>query len=89
MKAEIVSIGDEMTTGQRLDTNSQWLSTQLADLGVTTVRHTTIADDLELNVDLFRRAAERADFVISTGGLGPTLDDLTREAAGASIQLAA
>jgi nicotinamide-nucleotide amidase len=80
VKAEIISIGDEMTNGQRLDTNSRWLSQQLADLGVTTLRHTTVADDLEANIELFKSAAQRADVVISTGGLGPTLDDLTREA---------
>ncbi|MCC6510327.1 MAG: CinA family nicotinamide mononucleotide deamidase-related protein [Pirellulaceae bacterium] len=85
MKAEIVSIGDEMTSGQRLDTNSRWLSQQLADLGVTTTRHTTIADDLEENIEVFASAAQRADLVIATGGLGPTLDDLTRYALAAAF----
>ena len=80
MKAEIISIGDEMTNGQRLDTNSRWLSQQLADLGVITTRHTTVSDDLVENVDVFASAAKRADLVILTGGLGPTKDDLTREA---------
>ncbi len=86
MRAEIVSIGDEMTSGQRLDTNSRWLSQQLADLGVVTVRHTTIADDLQANIDVFATAASRAEIVISTGGLGPTLDDLTRDALSAAFQ---
>ena len=85
MKAEIISIGDEMTSGQRLDTNSRWLSQQLADLGVTTIRHTTIADDLDANIDVFATAAQRADVIISTGGLGPTLDDLTRDALSAAF----
>ncbi len=85
MKAEIISIGDEMTSGQRLDTNSRWLSQQLADLGVTTIRHTTIADDLDVNIDVFASAARRADIIISTGGLGPTLDDLTRDALSAAF----
>jgi nicotinamide-nucleotide amidase len=77
--AEVISIGDELTTGQRLDTNSQWVSQRLGELGVTTVYHTTVADDLAANLLVFRNAAERADIVIATGGLGPTADDLTRE----------
>ena len=80
MRAEIISIGDELTSGQRLDTNSQWLSTQLADLGVSTIFHTTVGDSLSDNIDAFRTAARRVALVVSTGGLGPTADDLTREA---------
>ena len=80
MKAEVISIGDEMTNGQRLDTNSRWLSQQLAELGVSCLRHTTVGDDLAANVDVFADAAKRADLVLATGGLGPTLDDLTRDA---------
>lgn len=79
LTAEVVSIGDEMTTGQRLDTNSQWLSQQLESLGIRVLYHTTVADEYLANQEVFRRAIERADFVIATGGLGPTLDDLTRE----------
>ncbi len=79
MKAEIVSIGTEITTGQNLDTNCQWLSRRLAEIGIPVGFHTTIADDLADNIACFRIAAGRADLVISTGGLGPTLDDLTRE----------
>jgi len=80
MRAEIISIGDEMTSGQRLDTNSQWLSQKLSDLGVQTLFHTTVGDDLDSNVDVFRIAAKRANIVICSGGLGPTADDLTRDA---------
>lgn len=80
MEAEVISVGDELTSGQRLDTNSQWLSQRLGELGVRTVRHTTVGDNLEINVDAFRQAAGRSRFVVITGGLGPTLDDLTREA---------
>lgn len=79
MKAEIISIGTELTTGQNLDTNSQWLSLRLAEIGIPVQWHTTIADDFDDNVAAFRIAAGRADLVIATGGLGPTLDDLTRE----------
>lgn len=80
MRAEIISIGDELTSGQRLDTNSQWLSERLGEIGIPVMFHTTVADDLEANVRVFREAADRADIVVATGGLGPTADDLTREA---------
>ena len=79
-KAEILSIGSELTSGQNLDTNSQWLSLRLAEMGIAVGWHTTIADDLTDNVDAIRIATQRAPLVIITGGLGPTLDDLTREA---------
>ena len=80
MNAEILAIGDEITGGQLLDTNSQWLSQRLGELGVRVLYHSTVGDELQPCVEVFRRAIERADLVISTGGLGPTADDLTREA---------
>jgi competence/damage-inducible protein CinA-like protein len=83
MKAEIVSIGSELTSGQNLDTNSQWLSRRLAEVGIPVGFHTTVADDLEDNIAVFRTATERADLLLVTGGLGPTQDDLTREALAA------
>src|SRR6267142_742574 len=79
MIAEIISIGSELTSGQNLDTNSQWLSRRLAEIGIPVGWHTTIADDLDINVEAFRIASRRAGLVLATGGLGPTLDDLTRE----------
>jgi nicotinamide-nucleotide amidase len=90
MKAEIISIGTELTTGQNLDTNSQWLSLRLAEIGIGVHWHTTIADNLDENIAAFRIAVERADLVIATGGLGPTLDDLTREVVAkvAGVELA-
>lgn len=78
MKVEIISIGDEMTTGQRLDTNSQWLSQRCCELGLHVAFHTTVGDDAADNVAVFSSALQRADLVIATGGLGPTADDLTR-----------
>ncbi|MCI0334979.1 MAG: CinA family nicotinamide mononucleotide deamidase-related protein [Planctomycetes bacterium] len=89
MRAEIIAIGDELTSGQRLDTNTQWLSERLGELGVTVAFHTTVGDDLETNVAAFRTAFDRADIVVSTGGLGPTADDLTRDAlaAAAGVEL--
>jgi len=79
MRAEVIAIGDELTTGARLDTNSQWLSAELAVLGIPVVFHTTATDTLEAGVEAFRTAAGRADVVVATGGLGPTADDLTRD----------
>jgi nicotinamide-nucleotide amidase len=91
MNAEIVAIGTELTSGQKLDTNSQWLSLQLADLGITAKFHTTVADDLPAMVQVLRHAVQRADVVLITGGIGPTLDDLTRQAmadlAGVPLEL--
>lgn len=84
MRAEIIAIGDELSTGQRLDTNSQWLAERLTELGVDVMFHTTVGDDLAANVAVFRAAIERAEVVVATGGLGPTADDLTREAIAAA-----
>jgi nicotinamide-nucleotide amidase len=78
LKVEIISIGDEMTTGQRLDTNSQWLSQRCCELGLNVAFHTTVGDDAADNVAVFANALQRVDLVIATGGLGPTADDLTR-----------
>jgi len=79
MHAEVIAIGDELVTGQRLDTNSRWLSAELAVLGIPVTFHTTAADTLEAGVEAFRIATGRADIVLATGGLGPTADDLTRD----------
>jgi nicotinamide-nucleotide amidase len=87
LRAEIISIGDELTSGQRLDTNSKWLSERLGDLGVKPAFHTTVGDSMTDNIDAFRNAARRADIVISSGGLGPTADDLTREAIALSYDV--
>jgi nicotinamide-nucleotide amidase len=85
MRAEILAIGDELTSGQRLDTNGQWLSQRLGELGVAVAFHTTVGDNLEANIAVFRTAIDRAEIVVATGGLGPTADDLTREALAAAI----
>ncbi len=84
MHGEIIAIGDELTSGQRLDTNTQWLSQRLGDLGIRVLYHTTVGDDLNANIEVFRHALDRADIVIATGGLGPTADDLTRESLAAA-----
>ena len=78
--AGIISIGDELAIGQTLDTNSQWLSVRLTELGVSVRRHATVADDLEAIAAEIERFARDFDAVVVTGGLGPTADDLTRAA---------
>jgi nicotinamide-nucleotide amidase len=79
-RAEIIAVGSELTCGSKLDTNSQWLSIELAGIGVPVASHTVVADELDAMVSLFREAAVRSDLVVISGGLGPTLDDLTRQA---------
>ena len=80
MKAEIIAVGSELLTPDRLDTNSLYLTSRLNRLGVAVSRKTVVGDEHDALGDACRDALERADLVISTGGLGPTLDDLTREA---------
>jgi len=80
MPAIIISVGDELTLGQVVDTNSAWLSARLAEWGVLTRSHLTVPDDQGAIVLAVRQAAELAEWVVITGGLGPTQDDLTRQA---------
>jgi len=80
MKAEIIAVGSELVSGQSLDTNSQWLSRELGRFGIAVRYHTVLGDDLDENVAAFSVAFARADLVLMTGGLGPTQDDLTRDA---------
>jgi nicotinamide-nucleotide amidase len=79
MKAEIIAVGSELLTPDRLDTNSLFLTEELNRIGIPVVRKTVVGDDAGQLRDAFRGALERAELVISTGGLGPTEDDLTRE----------
>src|ERR671912_550757 len=75
--AEIVTVGTEMLLGDLVDTNTAWISQRLAELGVGIYRHTTIGDNSERIIAALRDAASRSDLVVTTGGLGPTSDDLT------------
>jgi nicotinamide-nucleotide amidase len=77
--AEIVTIGTEILLGDLVDTNTAWLSERLATLGVGIYRHTTVGDNRARIAAALEEAAARADLVITTGGLGPTSDDLTNE----------
>jgi nicotinamide-nucleotide amidase len=80
MNAEIIAVGSEMLTPERVDTNSLHLTGELNKLGVEVVTKCIIGDDRERLADAVRRAVSRSQIVILSGGLGPTEDDLTREA---------
>ncbi|MCI0583280.1 MAG: molybdopterin-binding protein [Chloroflexi bacterium] len=83
--AELLSIGSELTVGETRDTNAGELARALTDQGVEVTRMTALPDDLVAVSEAFRAALARSDLAISTGGLGPTPDDLTRESIAAAI----
>ena len=79
MNAEIVTIGSELLLGQIVDTNSAWMAQRLADLGVNLFFKTVVGDNPGRMREVLSQALERSDLVITSGGIGPTQDDLTRE----------
>jgi nicotinamide-nucleotide amidase len=85
MRAEILAVGSELLDPSRVETNAVHITRQLLELGVEVGARIVVADDLALLQSAFHTAWSRADLVISTGGLGPTEDDLTREAAAAAL----
>ena len=85
LRAELLSIGTELLLGQIVDTNSAYLAGRLAGLGIDLLHMSTVGDNLGRATVTVRRAIERSDLVICTGGLGPTEDDLTREAIAAAL----
>ncbi len=85
MRAEILSIGTELLLGQIVDTNANFLAQQLPPLGLDLFYVSEIGDNLQRLTDTFARALERSDVIITSGGLGPTEDDLTREAIAAVL----
>src|SRR5690242_16000310 len=85
MRAELLSIGTELLLGQIVDTNSAYLAGRLAGLGIDLLYTSTVGDNLGRATETVRRAVERSDLVVATGGLGPTEDDLTREAIAAAL----
>ena len=80
MRCEVVAVGTELLLGQIVDTNSSWIGEQLALRGIDHLRQTKVGDNRARIVDVLREALDRADAVIVCGGLGPTQDDITREA---------
>jgi nicotinamide-nucleotide amidase len=85
MNAEIIAVGSEMLTPQRTDTNSLYLTAELNNLGVEVVVKSVIGDDRNRLAEAIRRAVDRHEIVILSGGLGPTEDDVTREAAAQAL----
>jgi len=85
MNAEIIAIGSEMLTAQRLDTNSLYLTAELNNLGVEVVAKCVIGDDRERLAGAIRSAMSRSQILILSGGLGPTEDDVTREAVAQAL----
>ena len=85
MKAEIVSIGTELLMGELTDTNASWIAGRLPPLGIQLQWVSIVGDDLPMLTEAFRRGMERSDIIFTTGGLGPTQDDLTREAVAAAL----
>lgn len=86
MKAEIIAIGTELLLGDTLNTNSQYISEKLAELGIDVYYHTIVGDNPKRLKECLKSAFERVDLVITTGGLGPTQDDLSKEIAAAYFQ---
>ena len=82
MRVEIVAVGTELLLGQIANTNARWMSESLAAIGMDVLHHQAVGDNLDRIVEAIRLAATRADVVIVTGGLGPTQDDITRDALG-------
>lgn len=80
VKAEIIAVGTELLMGETADTNSGWLATKLPEVGLELQWITIVGDDLQHAADILERAWRRSDYVFTIGGLGPTLDDLTRDA---------
>ncbi|TAE23370.1 MAG: competence/damage-inducible protein A [Cytophagales bacterium] len=79
IRAEVMTIGDEILFGQITDTNTQWIGTELTNIGIRTIRKTSVGDDAGAILDALREAHTRADLIIITGGLGPTKDDITKK----------
>ena len=86
MKVEIMTIGDELTSGSSQDTNATFIAHQLHTIGIEVVKITTVGDDTEKIVDALRNAQQKVGCVIVTGGLGPTVDDITAKAAAEALR---
>ena len=85
LKAEIFSIGTELLMGELTDTNAAWIATRLPALGIQLRWVSIVGDNLDMLSEAFSRGLERSDIIFTTGGLGPTQDDLTREGVAAAL----
>jgi nicotinamide-nucleotide amidase len=84
-KAEIIAVGSELLTPEKIDTNSLWFTQKLNEIGVQVILKTVVGDDVDLLKEVVNSALERSDLVILTGGLGPTEDDVTRQAVSEAL----
>jgi nicotinamide-nucleotide amidase len=87
VRAEIVAVGTELLLGQIANANARWMSESLAAIGVDVLHHQVVGDNLERIVEAVRSASARTDVVVVTGGLGPTQDDITRDALGVLLDV--
>ena len=87
MKAIILTIGNEILCGQVIDTNAAWLAQQLLAEGIAIREKWSVADDLDEIIEALDHSSKKADLIITTGGLGPTADDLTTEALSKYLQV--
>ena len=79
IRAEVITIGDEILFGQITDTNTQWIGTELTNIGIRTVRKSSVGDQVDAILQVLHEAHQRAEVIIITGGLGPTKDDITKK----------
>ncbi len=79
IRAEVITIGDEILFGQITDTNTAWIGTELTNIGIRVVRKTSVGDQVDAILAVLHEAHQRADVIIITGGLGPTKDDITKK----------
>src|SRR4051812_38039123 len=87
MKAEIIAIGSELLTPQRVDTNSLFITERLNELGIEVLLKTIVGDDRGALSALTTQALTRSDLIVMTGGLGPTDDDVTRDAVADALHI--
>ncbi len=87
MKSEIISVGTEILIGDIVDTNSEYISKRLAELGVNCYYHTTVGDNVDRLTETFKTALKRSDVIFLSGGLGPTYDDMTKEIVAETLGL--
>ena len=87
MKSEIIAVGTELLLGNIVNTNAQYLSQKLADLGIDVYYHLVVGDNMQRLSDTIKSSLERCDLIITSGGLGPTVDDLTKEGVSEALGL--
>src|SRR5210317_77353 len=84
MIAEILATGDEIRSGALIDSNSAYIAEKLEEIGIPVTRHSCVGDDFEALVSILKEISTRVDICVVTGGLGPTADDLSSEAAASA-----